>query len=438
MKARCLYLPFFSAMLGIPGIASAQEWTLESCLQYGLQHSRELLVAEKESEVAEVGQRKAISALLPEVDGTAGLDHYWKIPVQVFPGELLGQPEGTFVPVRLGTPWTGTFGAEGRLPIVDAQAWGEIKMAALKQQAAQERQQNLDKTLVRNIRMAFYHTSLGMETIQLTESRLERVSEMHGLISRLFKSGLTDKIAFNQSLTLLKDREEAALAAKSDSDAALLDLKFWMGYPLDSVLTINPGTLGTYSAMSDAFDPSLLPEYGNRRLQADLATQQWKNTKKALLPTLALTAGYSKMGFGSSLDFIGESTWFASGYVGLQLRVPLFSMAKMAHNPKEQRLRAETAAIEFEQYQQSEQKRYMEERLQLNKSLTRVRIQEERMALAQENEVLAAQKLEKGIIDMLELKDVQQELDQVHTQLNQAKLEYFRHQVTIQYLQNQQ
>lgn len=419
----------------------AQEWTLEACMEYAMEHHGELKISETKAVATTTRVKSAKSALLPEITATAGMDHYWKIPVQVLPGELLGQDPGTFVPVRFGTPWMGDYGVEATFNIADPNTWQGIKLATLRNRMVEDERISLERMLKRHVRMAYHAADLQRQRHALVQSRLERVQEARVLVIQQFEQGFVDRIGLNQSQALVNDLTATAKSAGSDYEMALVDLKFWMGYPLnDTLLLSDVSDLHMEQYPGEPFtvqlSPVNLPEYNRYRTEADLARQEWKAARASLLPRLSVVGGYRRMGFGSSLREIVRDDWFPSGYVGLRLRVPLLSIGNMTHEPRRKRALADVAELELDQYEARETSRFKQELIQLEKASTAMSANRQNMKLARENERLVFQKLEKGIIDMVQFKEVQQETDRSIATYIDSHLAYLTHYVEIQYLLN--
>ncbi|RYF99109.1 MAG: TolC family protein, partial [Chitinophagaceae bacterium] len=67
--------------------------------------------------------REITSAAYPQIAGSVGLTDYLKIPVNLLPGELAGQPAGTFIPVQFGTKWSGNYGVNANQILFDGQVF---------------------------------------------------------------------------------------------------------------------------------------------------------------------------------------------------------------------------------------------------------------------------------------------------------------------------
>ncbi len=412
---------------------SAQEWTLDSCLNFAITNNKHLLVKQHNSLVAEWDIKSAASELIPKIDAVSGVDHYWKIPVQVFPGEFLGQPEGSFVPVRLGTPWMGNYGVTASLSLVNPVVLQNVKLARLKKQSADYEAESLEKALYKNVTMAYFLAQSKKYIQELSHQRLNDYLDIHQLIKQRFESGIIDKIAFNQSASLYMGRQNEVITAENEYYLALIDLRFWMNYPIDQPIAI--AGKGELPLPSDkTFEDSLLADYKTERIKVDLAQQAYSVSKAEFLPSVSLSSGYSKLGFGQSFNFVNKSEWFGSGFIGLDIKIPILSFDKMAYKPKREKVKTHIANLTFDNYLLEQKRKFLIERSLMLKSWESVKIEKENMKLITEIEALARQKIEKGITDLTELKQIEMDFISANEKLNTAQIDFLKHYVELNYL----
>lgn len=418
--------------------ALGQSWSLERCLQYAEQHNAELLVQAQSVQASSKNQQIARSHLFPEISGRADIDHYWRIPVMAFPAEIVGGEPGTFVTVRTSTPWTASYGADASFHLINPQAWQALRLSSLQLQMQESEFRSFKQLLRRNVKMAFYTVQTEYKNLNASRLLFDNYHETHRLIELQFQGGFIDQITFNQSLTLLNDRDEARSQAETALQAAYLDLKFWMGYPLYETLSIDMETpMPVNMLLEDAFNVSLLPDYNVARLRQAQAEQQWRISRARLWPTLAGIANYQRVAFRNSFDFLEGGDWYNVGAIGLRLNVPILSVRQMIYEPAQQRIWMKQATHEFKRYQEEQEKRYLNERLKLEQAYKVWKNQEQNILLASQNEGLANRKIEEGIIDMVQLKQIQDDLNNAQQRLNSARLNYLRHYVELQYLQQE-
>ncbi|NLR60525.1 TolC family protein [Chitinophaga polysaccharea] len=413
----------------------ATTFSLQQCLDYASAHNHELFAKAQSADAATQDRRTATAALLPDITVTAAINNYWKIPVQVFPGELVGRPPGTFVPVRMGTPWMGNYGAEASLPLVDVKTWQNIRLAKLQQQAASSEYHSLQRLLQKNVRMAYYSAQLQQDYLVVTQQLYSNYQQIHDLLQLQFNKGLTDKIAFNQSAVLLKNRQHAVQQAAASLQEAWLDLKFWMGFPPDSLLHTQP-TDPLPPLDIHNYNATQLPDYEAEQLKVSIAAQQYRHTQASLYPSLHLKGSYQQLGFGDQINFITRSPWFTVGFAGVELRFPL-SWSNFSAKPRSKKAQWQASSSRFKQYEAEQEKKYREEKILLEKAAGDIQALKENIALAQENEALSRQKINKGIIDMIQLKEIQQDLYDAEVKLNDARTDFFKHYTELNYLQHQ-
>lgn len=418
----------------VPAQNAAPQWTLENCLEYATVHNHDLLSKNQSVQAATQDRKAATAQLLPDITIKGSVDNYWKIPVQVFPGELVQQPAGTFIPVRMGTPWMGTYGADADLPLLDVQTWQRMKLARLQQQAAQGEYNALLQTLLKNVRIAFYSVQQQQAYAVVTNQLYENYQHIHALISLQLNKGLTDKIAFNQSAALLKNREVENGKAITALQQSYLDLKFWMGFPLEDSLPLAAAGQLPPLAIS-GFAPQQVPGYEAEQLKVSIAQQNYRASLSARYPTLHIKGTWEQLGFGDKSNFITRSPWFTVGFVGLHLSMPL-SFSDMAYKPRSEKAKQEAAASQFKNYTAEQEKKYQQEKIALELAARNIRLQQENIRLATENEQLSTLKINKGIIDMIQLKEIQKDLYEAQEQFNEARMDFFRHYTEINYLQN--
>lgn len=430
MKATFLLLTLFPALS-----CMAQDWNLDKCLSYALENNSQLLSSQYGTEIQSMERKSIQGRLFPEISANANLDYYWKVPVQTLPGELIGQSPGTFITVPTTTTHAGSYGVDVKLNLINPEVWSEIKLSALREQAKQHEYTSVEKLLSRNVSISFYLLQQYDNELAITRQRYDNQKQVHELVKKMFNEGLLDQISFNQSLGLLKNQEEIYLQAGYKVEGGLVDLKFWMGYPLDSILTVQQNNQIPTPAIP-YFESDRLPDYEAGRLKIDIAERDSKARLSAFYPKLELVGSYGQLGFGEKSRYITQSSaWHTSSFVGVRLSIPLFSMSNARQAQKGKIIIAQ-AKQDFLHYEESQRRAYMQHSINLQSDWEILNIQKEKLRLAEENGRLSIQKIESGIIDMLQLKQIQQDLMDEQNKYNQAITNYLKHYVEIIYLQS--
>jgi outer membrane protein TolC len=430
MKTAFLILTLFPALS-----CMAQEWNLDKCLSYSLENNKQLLSSRYGAKIQSMERKSIQGRLFPEISANANFDYYWKVPVQTLPGELVGQSPGTFITVPTTTTHAGSYGVDVKLNLINPEIWSEIKLSALREQAKRHEYASMEKLLSRNVSISFYLLQQYNNELTTARQRYDNQKQVHELVEKMFNEGLLDQISFNQSLGLLKNQEETYLQAGYKVKSGFADLKFWMGYPLDSLLTVQQINQIPTPEISP-FENNRLPDYEAERLKIDIAERDNKARLSTFYPKLELVGSYGQLGFGGKSRYITQSSaWHTSSFVGMRFGIPLFSMSNIRKSQKGKIIIAR-AKQDFLYYEDSRRRAYMQHAINLQSGWETLNIQEEKLHLAEENERLSIQKIENGIIDMLQLKQIQQDLMDEQNKYNQAITNYLKDYVEIIYLQS--
>ncbi len=416
-------------------IAISQEWNLEKCLSFAYLNNKEILVDSKNLTLIELDRKMTFSKLLPELAFDANIDHYWEIPIQAYPGEIFGGEPGTTVTVPVGTSWTSNYGLTANLNLVSVDTWKTIKMYSLKKQAVQSSTKSLKKLLKKNVTIAYYSMQLQDKNRKIALERFEKYKLIHELILKQFNQGIIDKIAFNHSISILSELEENLKNKEADFQKSSLDLKFWIGFPLKKTLTI-PALEVIPAFLPSDFDVSMLPDYDKEKSKIELEKQKHRIDKSSFYPKLSLVANYKKSGFGDDFEELQQTeSQFSSGFLGLRLSIPLVSV-KNIHNVKKQSVAIDKSELEFEKYKEEREKTFLTNTIEMNNIIKAIEYGKKQLRLSEENENLSLEKIEKGIINITELKTIQEEFLDAQDRLSLAQLEYLKLYVKQNYLQN--
>lgn len=430
MKAVFLILTLFPALS-----CMAQEWNLDKCLSYAMENNKNLLSGQYSTNIQRIERKSVQSRLFPELSANANLDYYWKLPVQTLPGELVGQSAGTFITVPTTTTYAGSYGLNLTLNLVNPEIWSQIKLEMLREQEKQYEYASMEKLLSRNVSISYYLVQQYENDRNTAAQQYNNQKQLHELIGKLLNEGLLDQIAYNQSLTMLKNKEEIHINACHVLESGFMDLKFWMGYPVDSILTIQKKSYLPAPEIPE-FESSLLPDYDIQRLKTDIAERKYKTSLSAFYPKLELVGNYGQLGFGENRNLITKtSAWHTSSFIGIRLSIPLFSFSN-TQTARKGKVMLEQSKVDFSHYEESQRKTYIQQAINLRNGWDILNIQEEKLHLAQENERLSMQRIESGIIDMFQLKQIQQDLIDEQNKYNQAKTNYLKHYVEVIYLQS--
>ena len=271
----------------------AQQWTMQQCMQYAVEHNHEVKQSELELDNYKATKTGAIGNFLPSVD--AGIGAQYNFGRAIDPETNLYTDVSTF--------YNG-YSLEASLPVFD----GFSRLHALKAAKASELmghhalRQRQDQTALDVLRayadVAYYEGLVTMadEKVKETEQLLRQTQ----VLEEVGRKSAAD-VAQVESQKAEADYE--LLRQQNLYASALLELKKTMAFPLNDSLSIH----------------------------------EWRQARASLLPTLSLNAGlnttYNKtLHSENAASFSNQLKNNMGEFVGATLSIPLFNRLQSITN----------------------------------------------------------------------------------------------------------
>lgn len=309
----------------------AQQWTMQQCLQYAVEHNHEVKQSELELDNYKATKTGAIGNFLPSVD--AGIGAQYNFGRAIDPETNLYTDVSTF--------YNG-YSLEASLPVFD----GFSRLHALKAAKASELmghhalRQRQDQTALDVLRayadVAYYEGLVTMadEKVKETEQLLRQTQ----VLEEVGRKSAAD-VAQVESQKAEADYE--LLRQQNLYASALLELKKTMAFPLNDSLSIDyiPNVdhrLAT-SIVEEPFNRELNPELQAAQYQMQASKHEWRQARASLLPTLSLNAGlnttYNKtLHSENAASFSSQMKNNMGEFVGATLSIPLFKRLQSITN----------------------------------------------------------------------------------------------------------
>ena len=409
--------------------ASAQSWTLDSCISYAHQQSYSVIRANMAVKNAEIAERSARLAMTPSVN--AGI------------GENLsfGLVEGANNVRENRTQSTTSFNASVSMPIFTGlRITNQIKRTGAELQAAlaevESAKENVELNVITYYLQAMYFRemqSVQKQQLALSEQLLERtqvlVSEGRKSESELYE--VEAQVAQNR---------QALTEAENNYRLAVVDLcqlinykdveKFVGDISNSQFSTANSQFSTLLPTPDDVFSKALanrpsIEAQRNRVASAELAI---KETKAEFYPQLNLNAswgtGYYHMFNGNNPAFGNQFVDNGSEVIGLSLNIPIYNRMQVRHAVKRQQIALEEARLSEQEitdrlYKDIQSAYY--NALAAQEKHTAAQKSRESAAKALE---FAQSKYELGRLSTYEYNEAQTRFYRAETEETQAKYEY--------------
>jgi len=329
--------------------------TLEQCIEYAFQHKESLKNAVIDQQLADNKVSKANSLFFPQVKGTGDLKDNTLLPTTLIPGAVLGKPGNETVPVQFGQKYNPTLGIEGNWTLYDAAALADAKMLKQNFVISSENTELQKRTLRYNITLAYYEVLLAKKKIQLQEDLLNKNRLALEDAQSLFKNEQLMLLDFQKAEWNVKNQKAELQRSKQNGEQSLYLLKYQMGYPLDSVISLSVTEM-EYEVDTKHLDiiPNAQnrPEYKILKLQLQLETSNKKKYRLSYIPTLSAYGYWGTQSFRPKLDFLSPSAqWYNISYMGLKLSTPIFDGFLKNRQIQESKLNEEKKSNELSAYE---------------------------------------------------------------------------------------
>jgi outer membrane protein TolC len=162
---------------------------------------------------------------------------------------------------------------------------------------------------------------------------------------------------------MLNARNQWSLSQKNAHNQEL-ELKFWMGMPIDEALKLVKVNWQADRIRAYKFDSLYLqthPAYLTMQSQVLLSESQMQQIGVSRLPKLTAYAGYSQLAFRNDFDFFdGSREWYSTGQLGLRLNIPIFSRGQISGDVRINRLQLDQAQKRLSDFELEKRTEYQQ------------------------------------------------------------------------------
>lgn len=308
---------------------STYNFTLQECIQFAYEHQDSMENARLDIKSAEYKVKETIGIGLPQINGTAQLTDYIKVPTTLLPGEFFDQP-GTFIPVKFGVKYQSSVGLEVNQLLFDGSYIVGLQATKTYKELSQR---SFTRTKIQTnvtVTKAYYQVLVSNEQIGLLDANINQLKQQLNETQQLNKSGFVEKIDVDrltvQFNNLVTTRENTMRLLALNYQV----LKFQMGMPVENKLILLDKISDVQLENTQDVAIEDTTAYQNRiefnlvETQKKLYELDLKRQKSRFLPSLSAFAN-------TSLSYQDDrfrnlySQNYPSTYVGLRLNVPVFS-----------------------------------------------------------------------------------------------------------------
>jgi|APCry1669189883_1035261.scaffolds.fasta_scaffold09187_2 outer membrane protein TolC len=334
----CLLLVVNSAMAQT---GTKHAFTAKECVDYAHKNNVQVKNALLNVQIQQEINRDVTSAALPTLSGVISGNDYLKIPTSLLPGEIFGQPAGTYIPVQFGTKYNANAGLQFQQLLFDGQVFVGLQARSTSIAFSNKNVEVTEEMIKTNVYKIYYQLVAGKTQIDIYDANLERLKKLLSDTKALYENGFVEKLDIDKISVQISNLETEKFKALNSIDIGYQALKTLIGMPTkdELVLTeqINEEKIKKDFAIDTTFTYSDRKDFQYLDLAKQLNELNIKRYKMSYLPTLALSGSYTKNAQRNQFNFFGKGDWFTTSFVGLNLSVPIFSgFSKSSHVTKSQ------------------------------------------------------------------------------------------------------
>ncbi|MCX6264134.1 MAG: TolC family protein [Bacteroidetes bacterium] len=359
--------------------------------------------------------REITASALPGITGTGNLMNYIELPVSLLPGEIFGQPPGSYIPVRFGTKYNSTVGIQLQQTLFDGQVFVGLQARKTSVDFQLKNVEVTEELIKANIYKVYYQLVASKTQIKILDANIQRLEKLENDTRILYNNGFAEKLDEDKVSIQLTNLNTEKIKALNSIEIGYLGLKTLLGMPAKDTLEltdkITDGQIEANILADTGFQYQDRKEYQYLELAKKLNEYNIKRYQLSYLPILNLNAAYNKNAQRNTFDlFVKDGDWFTTSFIGLNLTVPIFSgFAKDARVAKS-KIDLRQTNNQLENLRNTIDNEVEQSRINFNTAQNTLRFQKKNMELAEKVYNQTRKKYEIGTGSNVEISAAQTDL----------------------------
>lgn len=383
------FVLLLSVTIGLTTFAQAQQnMSLKDCINYGLQHNMTIKRAGLDLKNNKARVLEGVAAYLPQIQARGAFTDNIKLQTMMLPGEMLGQPAGTFLPVQFGTQYNMNGGIYAQQTIYDQSYISSIKAARESNRIFETQIVKSEEDVIYNISTIFYQAQITAEQKKLIEANLSRVSQLAEVTKVSLDNGFAKQTDYNR-LTVNKANLETDLQNVTlGYSQQLMLLKFHMGMPLDENIQLNiENTPQVQMSLLSAEKFSAENNSDFKLIQINRGVNKiLRNaTLAGYVPTISFNMNYNQLYQSNDMKFYQKGApWTSFSAFGVNMTVPIFDGLHKHWKAQQQKIQLQQLDLDESLLKESLKMQNTNAQNKLATSTASAKAQKSNMELAEE------------------------------------------------------
>ena len=224
--------------LNLANAQTVNSFTVQQAADYAKKNSVQVKNALLDILIQKQTNRDITSIALPQIGGSASVNDYLQIPTTLLPGQIVGQPVGTYVPVKFGTKWNASAGVSLSQIVFDGQVFIALKARNGTITYQEQIAKLTEESIIANVHKVYYQLVTGKIQIELLDANISRLEKLKRDVQIMYDNGFTEKVDIDKLAVQLANLQTEKLKANNLIANGYAGLKMLMGMPVKDSLVL--------------------------------------------------------------------------------------------------------------------------------------------------------------------------------------------------------
>jgi outer membrane protein len=325
MKYILLFTVYIATSVSFAQQTPKTTYTIDQLVNIALRNDPLYTVAQLDSQIYQLQYAQSLSALLPKLDMSFDTRYNVKRQSFILPTSAFGGTDGGYKRILQGTPWNANLAFDGSMPLFNATALANRKLAGMKRSKAMIDLDSRKQQLIYDISTLYFQVSTlqAMDQVYLQQETAKK--EILASVSQKLAKGTATEIDVEQAqvdVELSSYNRQLNIIQIENLFAKLERITGKLERPL--IAASGDELMKMYAGNATETDISNRSDY---RLQQQTSAELLQISKAAkwnYLPTLNLNGRIATQAFRQTFDLMSANPWYAYSYVGVELKLSIF------------------------------------------------------------------------------------------------------------------
>lgn len=415
---------------------SGQEIKLITCIDAALANRANIKAVRTDIEIAKLQTSSAYQKYLPDLSLSYNYRYNSIIPTQIIPvGQFNQIPTDEKRPIKFGTIWQQNSGLSLYQPLIDLSIKSRVAESRINEKLKNTDAAVAERDLKMEVIKSFTNIWLNEEQLRSAELDTIRTSGIKELFAAKSREGRVLKTEVNKTLLNHNNALSNYFAASSSLTREKIYMAFLTGISLETLLDgkfdFSPFSEDGLKTVNKYPLPDSVPSVESLRLQAELLAQQQVSEKMKNTPTLGFEGFLGANQYTDSFNPILSGSWYGSSYIGLSLRLQIFSGNSVKNRVNQLKLEEKGIKYRLEDEVNSVINRSILLNEEIRKISYHTELLRQNIALYKENFSLYQERFDKGQINAYDLLTEEIDYQKEMAMLNEKRAELVYKQIEL-------